>query len=91
MLAEHVSDAEQFHRNVFKILADNWQAVHFFPTLYTLPFLVNYLAPEYLAEKLLNVFAPRDKYQNAKFPAYYRWCRGPIRGQIQKISDLDMK
>ena len=88
MLAEHISDAEQFHRNVLGMLAENGLAVHFFPTLYTLPFLVNYLVPEFLTDILLRVFAPRDRYQHAKFPAYYHWCRGPIDSQIQKYGCL---
>jgi 2-polyprenyl-3-methyl-5-hydroxy-6-metoxy-1,4-benzoquinol methylase len=88
MLAEHICDAEQFHRNVLGMLADNGMAVHLFPTLYTLPFLVNYLVPERLADSLLHLFAPRDSYQHAKFPAYYHWCRGPIDSQIQKYRRL---
>jgi uncharacterized UPF0146 family protein len=88
MLAEHVSDVEQFHRNILNCLADNGLAVHFFSTLYTLPFVVNYLTPEYFSSVLLNLFAPRDRYQHEKFPAYYRWCRGPTRRQIQKFISL---
>jgi hypothetical protein len=60
----------------------------FFPTLYSSPFLVNYIVPEYLAETLLAMISPRDKHQHAKFPAYYRWCRGPIRSQVQRFGDL---
>jgi uncharacterized UPF0146 family protein len=85
MLAEHIKDGEQFHKNVLRMLTDDGLAVHFFPTLYALPFLVNYLTPEVLADKLLNVFAVRDRYQFAKFPAHYSWCRGPIRSQRRKF------
>jgi 2-polyprenyl-3-methyl-5-hydroxy-6-metoxy-1,4-benzoquinol methylase len=89
MLAEHIPDAGQFHRNVFKILAPKGIAIHFFPTLYTLPFLANYLLPERLGDFLLTVFAPaRDRYRYAKFPAYYRWCRGPTRSQILALEGL---
>lgn len=89
MLAEHIPDAEQFHRNVCKILAPRGLAVHFFPTLYTLPFLANYLLPERLGDFLLTVFAPpRDRDRHAKFPAYYRWCRGPTRSQILALEGL---
>lgn len=88
MLAEHIADAEQFHRNVLKMLANDGLAVHFFPTLYALPFLVNSLVPEYLAAILLNLFAPRDTHQYPKFQAYYRLCRGPIRSQIERLSRL---
>lgn len=88
MLAEHISDAEQFHKNVSKILTNEGLAVHFFPTLYTLPFLVNYLVPEFISDILLGIVSPRDKHQHAKFPAYYHWCRGPINSQIKKFHDI---
>jgi 2-polyprenyl-3-methyl-5-hydroxy-6-metoxy-1,4-benzoquinol methylase len=88
MVAEHISDAEQFHRNVLSCLADNGLAVHFFPTLYTLPFFSNYIFPQRFADVLLNVFAPRDRHQHEKFPAYYRWCHGPTRRQLQRFISL---
>jgi len=87
-LAEHITDAKQFHKNVLSCLDESGLAVHFFPTLYTIPFLVNYLVPDKLAKALLNIFHPRDMYQRNKFPAYYRWCRGPTRRQIQKFTEL---
>jgi 2-polyprenyl-3-methyl-5-hydroxy-6-metoxy-1,4-benzoquinol methylase len=88
MLLEHIDDAEQFHKNVLGLLNDEGVAIHFFPTLYTLPFLVNHLAPEFLAEKLYNAVAARDKYQHAKFTAYYHWCRGPYKKQILRFVRL---
>lgn len=88
MLAEHIGNAQQFHNNVFNMLSSSGLAVHFFPTLYTLPFLVNYLAPETLSAALLNLVAPRDKYTNAKFPAYYQWCRGPTNRQINRFRKM---
>ncbi len=88
MLAEHIKDARQFHTNVLDILTPGGFAVHFFPTLFTVPYLVNFLVPERLSQKLLNGFAQRDNYQNAKFPAYYKWCRGPVKGQIRKFMSV---
>lgn len=88
MLAEHIENAEQFHKNIFTILKNGGLAVHFFPTLYAFPFFTNWLIPESLSSRLLNYFAARDDYQHAKFPAYYRWCRGPIGNQIRKYYDL---
>ena len=87
MLAEHVKDGEQFHKNIHKLLCDGGLAVHFFPTLYTFPFLVNTLLPEKLTYSLLEFIMPnRDLFRRAKFPAYYRWCRGPIKKQISKLN-----
>lgn len=88
MLLEHLANAEQFHKNVLTLLNHGGMAIHFFPTLYTVPFLVNLLAPEFLAKILYNAFGARDKYQHAKFTAYYRWCRGPSNKQIKKYISL---
>ncbi|MFO1433605.1 MAG: class I SAM-dependent methyltransferase [Candidatus Competibacteraceae bacterium] len=88
MLAEHVKNGELMHKNIFKILSKGGIAFHFFPTLYTLPFLINRLAPERLSAYLLDLFAPRDQLRHKKFPAYYNWCRGPTRKQIEKFSNL---
>jgi len=88
MLAEHIKDAKQFHTNIWGILNDGGFAVHFFPTLFTLPFLVNYLTPEILTTKILDLVSPRDKYQHGKFPAYYNWCRGPHKRQIRRFINI---
>lgn len=85
MLAEHVKNGESLHRNLFRILAPGGLAFHFFPTLYTPPFLANFLLPERLSEKLLDIFNPRDRFQRAKFPAFYSWCRGPSEGQVARL------
>lgn len=88
MLAEHITNPEQFHKNIFSCLKTNGLAVHYFPTLYTVPFFVNYVMPEHLADFLLHMFETRDRFQHAKFPAYYRWCRGPIKKQFQRFISL---
>jgi SAM-dependent methyltransferase len=88
MLAEHVRDASRFHANVHKLLRKGGIAVHFFPTLFTLPFVANYLIPERLANALWASFSPRDAHQHAKFPAYYHWCRGPTSRQLGRFSAL---
>lgn len=88
MFAEHIKDAEQFHKNMLQILNTGGMSVHFFPTLYTFPFFVNYLVPEVISDKLLDIFSPRDRYQNAKFPAYYKWCRGPLKSLINRYESL---
>lgn len=88
MLVEHVADAETFHRNVFRMLAPNGIAVHFFPTLYAFPFVVNLLFPERAAYHLLDLLSPRDKYWKKKFPAHYDWCFGPTEAQIRRFEGL---
>lgn len=90
MLAEHICDARQFHTNIRRILKPNGVAVHFFPTLYAPPFVVNWLIPEALSDRLLTIFNPRDRHQHAKFPAYYQWCRGPIAGQFRRLASVGL-
>ncbi len=87
MLAEHVRNGETFHRNVRGILRPGGVACHFFPTLYALPLLVNSWIPERFSSRLLHWFNPVDAY-HLKFPAYYRWCRGPSRRQIRRLESV---
>ena len=63
-------------------------AVHYFPTLYTLPFVLNKLIPEGLSSFLLDIFLPRDRYQLGKFPAYYSWCYGPTPPMLAMLADI---
>ena len=88
MLAEHVRSGEQFHRNVRALLRPGGYAVHCFPTLYALPFVVNRLVPEHLADRALGWIQPRDRFQHAKFKAYYSWCRGPMRRQMARFEKV---
>lgn len=88
MLFEHLIDAHQAHKNIHKGLKYGAYAVHFFPTLYALPFLVNRLIPESVSRFILMQLAPRDTYQHGKFPAYYRECRGPLKGQLRMLEEL---
>jgi 2-polyprenyl-3-methyl-5-hydroxy-6-metoxy-1,4-benzoquinol methylase len=90
MLAEHVRDAEAFHRNVYSLLTRNGLAVHFFPTLYALPFLANRLLPETWSEWIVQRAWPsrRSAGKHAKFPALYQWCYGPTRKQLQRFAGL---
>ena len=90
MLAEHIPSGRRFHQNIHQMLRSGGRAVHFFPTLYALPFLVNRLLPEALTEHMLNlVQAGREKTGNlGKFPAYYSWCRGPSKAQIDRFRSI---
>lgn len=81
MLCEHLPNARAFHENCFKLLRPGGLAVHFFPTLYSVPFVINRLIPEQLARSVLRKIQPGriDDPKQEKFPAYYRWCTGPTR------------
>jgi SAM-dependent methyltransferase len=83
-VAEHVRDAERLHENVWDALRPGGMAVHLFPTVYALPFLVNMLLPERLAIWLL----PKARREKGKFAAYYKWCTGPNRRAIERFRNL---
>lgn len=89
MVAEHVSDAEAFHRNVRALLVPGGRAAHLFPTLYSLPFVANRLLPTRMSAALLDVFQDerRDRVEG-KWPAYYHWCRGPSARQVARFRRL---
>lgn len=90
MLAEHIKDGEKFHANVHRILKPGGTAFHFFPTLYSLPFLANKYMPENFSYHLLKfLFQERDNQgKHGKFPAYYSWCYGPSKKNIARFKAL---
>jgi 2-polyprenyl-3-methyl-5-hydroxy-6-metoxy-1,4-benzoquinol methylase len=88
MVNEHVRDGKRYHTNIFRMLAPGGVAVHAFSTLYTLPFLANYLMPTGLSARLLQYFAPRDTHQYEKFPAHYSWSRGPTGLALARFRDI---
>lgn len=83
--AEHVAEGRAFHAKVFDMLRPGGTAIHFFPTLYSLPFVVN----RALSHELSSVLLSRTlKARKVKFPARYSWCRGPTRRQIESLQAL---
>jgi SAM-dependent methyltransferase len=90
MLCEHLPDPEVFHRNCFHLLRPGGISVHFFPTLYASPFLLNRIIPERTARRLLRLLQPGrlDDPKTRKFPAYYRWCHGPTRRSMERFEAI---
>jgi SAM-dependent methyltransferase len=90
MLAEHVRDGRLFHSNIFRLLAPGGMAVHFFPTLYALPFVINRIIPECITEGIVRALQPGrfTTGRHEKFPARYDWCRGPTRRQLSRLRSL---
>ncbi len=85
-LLEHVADPEQLHRNVHAMLRQGGRAMHWFSTLYSLPFVANRVLPESLGARILRrTDEAHSEGYRGKFPARYRWCRGPTRAQIEKL------
>ncbi|HYZ32439.1 MAG TPA: class I SAM-dependent methyltransferase [Crenalkalicoccus sp.] len=85
---EHVKDAKRYHQNIRRLLKPGGIAVHCFPCLFTLPFLLNRIVPETLSNTLLSAFSPRDQHQHGKFRAYYNWCRGPTAKAIRNFEGI---
>jgi len=88
MVFEHVSDSLQDYRNIYKILAQDGICLNFHPVLFSLPFLINYLAPTGPAERLLRKLSPkRNHNEEPKFPARYDCCRVSkcLRNTLQSI------
>jgi 2-polyprenyl-3-methyl-5-hydroxy-6-metoxy-1,4-benzoquinol methylase len=85
MMAEHIEHPDAFHQNVFRMLCPGGYAVHAFPTVTTLPFLVNKILPEAISAFITRLLAPARRHERAKFPAYYRWCLGPVKNSIDRF------
>lgn len=88
MVGEHISNGKNFYQNIYNNLNKGGISFHCFSTLYAFPFVVNYLLPEFITDLLLEKISPRDKYQHGKFPAHYKWCRGPSKKMISNILDI---
>lgn len=88
MVNEHVKDGERYYRNIATILRPGGITAHWFSTLYALPFLTNRLIPESLSDRVLDIFAPRDRSGHGKFKAYYSWGRGPTRRMVARLESL---
>lgn len=82
MVAEHIKDPKYFHTNVYNMLSPQGIAIHFFPTLYAPPFVVNKYVTNRISDILLDIFLPRNRYQHEKFSAYYHWCFGPTKNNF---------
>ena len=87
-VGEHVRDGEKMHRNIFEMLRPGGTAFHFVPTLYALPFFVNWLVPETFARQVLFVVNPSRSKMKVKFPAHYSWCRGSNASMQKRLKEL---
>jgi cyclopropane fatty-acyl-phospholipid synthase-like methyltransferase len=88
MVAEHVSNGQRYHKNVYKVLRPGGISAQCFSTLWGLPFAANRLLPEKAGNILQSIFAQRDVYFNGKFKAYYSWSRGPTNSMIRRFERI---
>ncbi len=87
---EHIRSPEAFHRNVLSMLKPGGEAAHSFPTLYALPLTLNRILPERLVHAALMRIQPWRAHEGefSKFPAFYRWCRGPSKRQRRRFEGI---
>lgn len=87
---EHIVDPARFHRNVQQLLREGGSAAHFFSTLYSLPFLVNWVLPGRVSDRLAGLMIPERQVDGTEsvFPASYRWCLGPVARQFRRFRSV---
>jgi len=75
MVFEHVSDGKRAWENLHALLAPGGVALAYIPTLYTFPFVVNWLLPDKLAATIVKtIYKNRTDDEDPVFPARYSWC-----------------
>jgi SAM-dependent methyltransferase len=75
MVFEHLPDVKQAYQNIYEILSPGGICLNFHPTLFSPPFVINYLMPVTSAEQLLRKLSPgRNHDEHPKFPANYDRC-----------------
>lgn len=87
---EHVRAPARLHADVLSVLRPGGRALHLFPTLYAPPFVFNRVVPDQLARRVLLRLSPEraSEGRHGKFPAFYRWCRGPSRRQLRRFQSI---
>lgn len=74
MVFEHVADGERAWTNMHQILSPGGIGLAFVPTLYALPFVINWLLPDKFAARIVKMLYPnRTDEGDPVFPARYSW------------------
>jgi hypothetical protein len=89
MVNEHVSNGDLYYRNICNILHPGGISVHFFSTLYALPFLLNKILPDSISSPILMRMSPRG--EKRKFQAHYDWARGPRFAAAKRFGHVGFK
>ena len=86
---EHIKNPNILHLNMHKALKDKGYAIHLFPTLFNIPFIINMILPEKISQIIVNIIRGNPlKNRSGKFPAYYKWCFGPTKKQIKRLEEI---
>jgi SAM-dependent methyltransferase len=74
MVFEHVADGQRAWSNLYRILSPGGVGLAFVPTLYTFPFVVNWLMPDKFAASVVKMlYKNRTDEGDPVFPARYSW------------------
>ena len=89
MVFEHVEDGQRAWANLYQLLAPGGVALAFIPTLYSAPFVLNWLLPDKLAAAIVRRFFPnRADEKDPVFPARYSWCFASDNRLRPMLSDI---
>jgi len=89
MVFEHVEDGRRAWSNLYELLAPGGVALAFMPTLYSAPFVLNWLLPDKLAAAIVKrLFPNRTDHEHPVFPARYSWCFADERRMRSMLSPI---
>jgi SAM-dependent methyltransferase len=75
MVFEHVANGQRAWANLYELLAPGGVGLAFVPTLYSVPFVLNWLLPSKLAAAIVKlIYRHRTDSEDPVFPARYSWC-----------------
>lgn len=75
MVFEHVADGQRAWTNLYELLAPGGVGLAFVPTLYALPFVLNWMLPPKVAAAVVKlIYHHRTDSEDPIFPAHYSWC-----------------
>jgi SAM-dependent methyltransferase len=89
MVFEHVENGQRAWSNLYQLLAPGGVGLAFIPTLYSVPFVLNWLLPDKLAAKIVKqFFLNRTDNDDPVFPARYSWCFADERRMRSMLSAI---
>ena len=89
MVFEHVADGRQAWKNLHEVLAPGGIAIAFLPTLFTFPYVVNWLIPDSIGKRIAELLdRKRSDDTTPVFPARYSWAFSIERWMKPMLSDI---
>jgi SAM-dependent methyltransferase len=89
MVFEHVADGRQAWKNVHEVLAPGGIGIAFLPTLFTFPYVVNWLIPDSVGKRIAELLdRQRNDDTTPVFPARYSWAFSIERWMKPMLSEI---